>query len=242
MFDSLDDQLMHSVAQQSTVVGSSVALAAHSLNSPEFWSHTRAHNRQRRSQFNSDRCSLRTKRFQRGFEQRELERGVAKRNDVMRQERCRLNRLTSFSSPRERQRKREEIRDDQNATMFNTSKRDSAAIQLGTRSILDSTRHSRSHAQVRTLYATGSLVISSMITGSNFEQSRALDSRTVESTRTSVESDFSRCTDNPRTDTEDLCLHGEKPSRRSGRIDMNTRRNRRKREREGENFIDTSHK
>ena len=33
----------------------------------------------------------------------------------------------------------EEIRDDQNATVFNTSKRDSGAIQLGTRSILDPT-------------------------------------------------------------------------------------------------------
>lgn len=75
LFDSLDDQLMHSVAQQSTVLGSSVALAAHSLNSPESWSHTRAHSR--RSQFNSVAVHFGQRDSKEESEQREFERGVA---------------------------------------------------------------------------------------------------------------------------------------------------------------------
>lgn len=53
LFDNFDDQLMHLVAQQSTVLGSFNVFVAHSLNSPDFWSHTRTHYSRGRSQFNS---------------------------------------------------------------------------------------------------------------------------------------------------------------------------------------------
>lgn len=73
LFDNFDDQLMHLAAQQSTVLGSSNVFVAHSLNSPDFWSHTRTHYSHGRSQFNSVTVHF-GQRDSSGLEQQESER------------------------------------------------------------------------------------------------------------------------------------------------------------------------
>ena len=122
------------------------------------------------------------------------------------------------------------------APRFN-SKRDRFSTRLDTRE-REKVTHKLEHSLPRPRTTTtnrplASSAISSTITGLEFQtvkSPRFSNGRLVESTRTSVESNFSRCINSPRTGTEVIFVSRRKTSttinQRNERID--TRRNERK--------------